>query len=73
MPIKTGGTYYCEGMKRNWQPYVMWMSRLLLSVYFCVDPKLSQSEFARLIGVNLKSFKIGNRTGAVQPDRRPPC
>ena len=26
-------------MNQNRQPYVMWLSRLLVSVYFCVDPK----------------------------------
>ena len=34
--------------------------------------KLSQSEFADLIGVSVKRFKTGSRTDVVQPGRQPP-
>ena len=34
---------------------------------------LSQSEFARLIGVSVKTFRTGSRTGAAQPDRQLRC
>jgi hypothetical protein len=35
--------------------------------------KLSQSEFAHLIGVSVKTLQTGSRTDVVQPDRQPPC
>ena len=31
---------------------------------------LSQSEFARLMGVSVRPFKTGSRTGAIQPARQ---